>query len=109
MTSRARSPLWIVAAASLWMALAGNGVLWREFASLGLLDRAGGWVFALGMLVIIWAALACILALLAWRWTLKPIATVLIFATELASHFMLSNHVEIDPGMIANALQTDAH
>jgi lipid A ethanolaminephosphotransferase len=109
MTRRALSPLWIVAIASLWMALAGNGALWREFGDLGLLAGLGGWAFAFGLLLMIWAMLAGILGLLAWRWTLKPVATVLIFATALASHFMLSYHVVIDPGMVVNALQTDVH
>ena len=60
MTSRAVSPLWIVIACSLWMALAGNGALWRQFSELGLLDGARGWTFAGSMLLIIWAALAAI-------------------------------------------------
>lgn len=109
MTRRPISPLWIIIAASLWMALAGNVALWRQFGNLGLLEGGRGWGFAGAMLLIIWAALAAILGLLAWKLTLKPAATLLIIATALGSHFMLSYGVVIDPGMITNALQTDAH
>ncbi len=109
MTRHAVSPLWVVLVASLWMALAGNGALWRQFGELGLLASGGGWAFAAAMLLMIWAALAAILGLAAWRFVLKPVATLLIVATALASHFMLSYRVVIDPGMITNALQTDAH
>ena len=107
MTRRAVSPLWIVGSASLWMALAGNAALWRKLHELGLLDNASGWAFSAGLLAIIWAALAGILGLLSWRWTLKPAATVLLCATALASHFMLYYRVVVDTTMIVNVLQTD--
>ena len=109
MTRRPLSPLWIVLAASLWMALAGNGALWRKLGDLGLLASARGWAFAGGLLVIIWAALATLLGLLAWRGTLKPAVTLLVVVTALASHFMLSYRIVIDPGMVTNVLQTDVH
>jgi lipid A ethanolaminephosphotransferase len=107
MTRRAVSPVWVVLVASLWMALAGNGALWRQFGEIGLFSNAHGWAFAGGMLIMIWAALVVLLGLFAWRATLKPAATALLAATALASHFMLSYHIVIDPGMLTNVLQTD--
>lgn len=109
MTRRAVSPRWIVAGTSLWMALAGNGALWRQLGELGFLAGGRGWAFAIGLLLMIGSALAGILGLLAWRLTLKPAATALLVATALASHFMLDYRVVIDPSMIVNVLQTDAH
>jgi lipid A ethanolaminephosphotransferase len=108
-TRRAVSPMWIVLACSAWMAAAGNGALWQRLAALGLLHDVRGWAFAAGMGLMIAALLTTLLALLAWRFTLKPVASVLLLATALASHFMLSYGVVIDPGMMVNVLQTDVH
>jgi lipid A ethanolaminephosphotransferase len=107
MTRHAVSPVWVVLVTSLWMALAGNGALWRQLDEIGLFSNARGWAFASGLLLMIWAALVVLLGLLAWRATLKPAATLLIAATALASHFMLSYRIVIDPGMVTNVLQTD--
>jgi len=107
--TRAVSPAWIVGAASLWMALAGNLALWRKLAALDLLANAGGWAFATGLAVVIWASLAAVLGLLCWRFLLKPAATLLLVTAAFASHFMLSYGIVIDPGMVVNALQTDVH
>lgn len=109
MTRRPVSALWIVLAASGWMAAFGNGALWQRLAALGLLDGPRGWAFAAGMGLMIAALLTTLLSLLAWRFTLKPAVSALLLATALASHFMLSYGVVVDPGMMVNALQTDVH
>lgn len=103
----AASPLRVVALASLWMALVGNGALWRKLVELNMLDGLGGAAFALGMLVMIWGALAALLGVLAWRFTLKPVVTALLLATAAMSYFMWSYRVVIDPTMIDNLVQTD--
>lgn len=109
MTRRALSPLWVVGAASLWMAVPGNWVLWRRLAQLGLLQGVEGAAFAVAMAVMIAACLAVLLALLAWRYTFKPGVTLLLVATAVGSHFMGSYGVLIDPVMMRNVLQTDLH
>lgn len=101
------TPLWVVALASLWMALVGNGALWRKLGELNMLDGLGGVAFGLGMLVMIWGALAALLSALAWRFTLKPVVTALLLATAGMSYFMWSYRVVIDPTMIDNLVQTD--
>ncbi|MDO8280895.1 MAG: phosphoethanolamine--lipid A transferase [Burkholderiaceae bacterium] len=101
------SPLWVVTLSSLWMALVGNGALWRKLGELSMLDGLGGAAFGLGMLVMIWGALAALLGALAWRLTLKPAVTALLLATAAMSYFMWGYRVVIDPTMIDNLLQTD--
>ncbi len=109
MSRRPISPLWIILACALWMTLAGNLPLWRKLSALGLTQTtAGGWL-ALALAALIFAGLVLLLGLLAWRWTLKPAATLLLFITACASYFMHAYGVVMDPGMITNAVQTDVH
>jgi lipid A ethanolaminephosphotransferase len=44
---------------------------------------------------------------IAWRWTLKPIASLLLIAAAVGAHFMGAYGVVIDPTMMVNVLQTD--
>ncbi len=99
----ARSPVWLILGASVWMASIGNLALWREFARLQL-----GPVFGIAFGVLVAAVLAALLFLLAWRWTLKPVLAVLLLATAAGAYFMLAYNVLIDSTMIVNVLQTDA-
>ena len=108
-TASPMSPLWVLVVCSLWMAGPGNWVLWRKLAQLGLLQGVGGAAFAVALGVMLAAALAALMALLAWRLTLKPAATLLLVATAAGSHFMGSYGVVIDPGMMRNVLETDLH
>ena len=106
-TRRPVSPLWLVLAASLWMTLTGNGTLWQRLSELGLLAGRGGVLFGLGLWLAIGVCVAALLGILAWRPSLKPVVTVLLFVSALAGHFMASYGVVIDPGMLVNVLQTD--
>jgi lipid A ethanolaminephosphotransferase len=101
----ARRPAHLAAAASLWMASAGNAPLWRELAALGLLDA---WL-APALVVVLAATLHALLSLAAWRPLLKPFTIALLVATALGGHFMWSYHAVIDSTMAANAAQTDWH
>lgn len=99
----------LAAAASLWMAGAGNAPLWRELQRLGLLQAQGGWALALALGGMVAATLFALLSLLAWPRVLKTAIVVLLFATAFGAHFMWTYHVVIDGAMAANALQTDWH
>jgi len=101
------NPLWAICGVCLWIATFANAALWAEFDKLSLLSSAGGWAFAAGMGVIIFCALAVIIALVAWRWTLKPALVLLLLASAAGAHFMLTYGIVIDQTMIINVLQTD--
>ncbi|OYV00190.1 MAG: phosphoethanolamine transferase [Burkholderiales bacterium PBB5] len=94
-------------AVALWLATLGNAALWRELAQLGLLQGWRGAGFALALVLIVASALVLLVAPLAWRWTLKPLLTLLLLAGAAGAHFMLSYRVVIDTPMITNVLQTD--
>lgn len=100
-------PGWIILASSLWLATAANLPLWLAMRELALFERPGGGLFAVAFGLIIAASLACMVSVLAWRWTLKPVLALLLIAASLGAHFMLAYHVVIDGAMITNALQTN--
>ncbi len=101
-------PLWLIGAASAWMATLGNAALWRGLQQLSALDGVRGLGFAAGLALAIAALLTLLLGLLAWRATLKPALVVMLLATAAGAHFMLAYGVVIDPTMMVNVLQTDA-
>lgn len=103
------SPSALVIAASVWMAGLGNFALWSELAELGMLKNAAGWGLALAMGLTLAGVLTALMSLLAWRGSVKPVITVLLVMTALASYFMLAYGVVIDPSMITNTLQTDVN
>lgn len=104
-----RSPAWAVLGASAWMASVGNLALWRELAGLGQLQGLRGALLGLGMAAIVMALTTALASLLAWRRTLKPVLAMLLLATAAGLHFMLAYRIVIDPSMLVNVLQTDAH
>ena len=101
-------PLWLIGAASAWMATLGNAALWRGLQQLSALDGVRGLGFAAGLALAIAALLTLLLGLLAWRATLKPALVVMLLATAAGAHFMLAYGVVIDPTMMVNVLHTDA-
>ncbi len=102
-----RSPLALVLATSLAIATLGNWPLWQALQSLGLLHGLVGWGLAAALLVMTTAALVALQSLLAWRWTLKPAAMLLLLATATGAHFMLAYRIVIDQSMLVNVLQTN--
>ncbi len=97
----------VVVACAAWMASVGNLALWRELHALGYFQSLAGCGLAVALGVMIAGVLVMLMSLFAWRWSLKPVALVLLVITALSSYFMLTYGVVIDPGMITNTLQTD--
>ena len=93
----------------LWLASAANLPLWRSLGELPELAGAHGAGFMLGLGVMIAAALTVLLALLNWRATLKPAATVLLLVAAGAAYFMWSYGVVVDRTMVVNVLGTDTN
>ncbi len=102
-----RNPLLIWLAVSLWIATLGNWALWRGLASVGQMASVGDYAFVLAFVCIITGALGLIGSVLAWPRAVKPVLTLLLIATALGMHFMLTYGVVIDTTMITNVLQTD--
>lgn len=104
---RNHNPIWLVTGGSLWLATAANFPLWRELSHLALTSDPAGLAFSLAMMLIIAATLMAMLSLFAWRWTLKPVLTLMLFASAFGAYFMWSYRVVIDATMMINVLQTD--
>ena len=93
--------------ASLFWAFSAN----RLFLGAALQDRSlselGTWGFAGALLVMLVSLHFLLLALVCNRYTVKPVLAVLIVGTALATHFMQSFGVYLDPSMLRNAMHTD--
>jgi lipid A ethanolaminephosphotransferase len=108
-TSRPLHHTWVVVVISVWLATVCNVPLWREVAHLPGQGSLRGWGFATAFALIVAAGNAALLSLLAWRWTLKPAAALLVVMAAFGAYFMLAYGVAIDASMLTNVLQTDVH
>ncbi len=89
---------WALAANRLFVVGALENRLWTE---------PRDWGFALALVVLLTALHYLLLALLANRWTAKPLLALLIVATACATYFMQAFGVYLDPSMLRNVLRTD--
>ena len=101
------NPLTLAVAAALWIALLCNGPLWSALSALPEMATARGALFIGGFALMIAALTGALLALLAWRWTIKPAIALFLVSAALGAHFMGTYGVVIDPSMMTNVLQTD--
>lgn len=99
--------LWLVALTSVWLGTVCNLALWRELARLPDLSVLHIVEISVAFCLAIIFLINALLSLLAWRWTLKPVITICLFAAAAGSYFMLTYGVVIDKHMIVNTLQTD--
>ncbi|MCL7714375.1 phosphoethanolamine transferase [Stenotrophomonas mori] len=93
----------LILAASAFFALASNGSFWRS----AMAGHPGDPAFALALFALLVGVHALLFGLLLWRWNAKPLLTVLLVATALASHYMDSFNVYLDADMLRNVLATD--
>ncbi|MDP3522437.1 MAG: DUF1705 domain-containing protein, partial [Hydrogenophaga sp.] len=106
--AKPRPALWLTTALALWLATVGNLPLWRALWTLPDLAGLRGGLFMLGAALFVAATLVVVLAPLSWPRLSKPLALLCLATAAGSSHFMLAYGVVIDPGMMANTLQTDA-
>lgn len=102
-----RHPLWVLLAAALWLATAGNLPLWRALQQHGLLQGWRGLGFALGLALALTASLVLLLGPLAWRRTLRPALAALLLLSAAGLYFMLAYGIVIDRTMLVNVIQTN--
>ncbi|UFH50538.1 phosphoethanolamine transferase [Pseudomonas sp. KNUC1026] len=93
-----------LAASALLLALF-NVPLWQRL--LEVTQQSGGWVLRAAFIAMVGLAFNLVLSLLAGRWTLKPLLTVLFMASAGAAYFMNEYGVMIDAGMFRNVAETD--
>ncbi|HVJ37386.1 MAG TPA: phosphoethanolamine--lipid A transferase [Stenotrophomonas sp.] len=93
----------LILAASVFFALACNGPFWRS----AMAWSGGGIGMALSLFVVLVAVHSLLLGLLLWRWSAKPVLTVLLLSTALATYYMGRYNVFIDADMLRNVLATD--
>jgi lipid A ethanolaminephosphotransferase len=97
----------VLLVASVFFALAAN----RPFFSAAMHghDRAdpATWGFALAVAALLAALHFILMALVANRWTLKPLLSVLIVVSALATYYMARYGVHLDATMMRNVLHTD--
>jgi lipid A ethanolaminephosphotransferase len=101
------NPLTLALLAGVWMAALPNWPLWRALLALPETNSPRGALFVAGFAIMIAALTAALLALAAWRATIKPAIAILLVAAAFGAYFMGSYGVVIDTTMITNVLQTD--
>ncbi len=87
----------------LWVVTVGNGVLWGTLSGMTSVAAMLGLGFAMWML---WWSL---LQWVSWPGLFKWVLVVLLLISASSTHFMWTYGVVIDPTMIANTMNTDAH
>ena len=106
--ARGWNPLTLAALAGLWIASLCNWPLWRMLSRLPEMASPRGALFMIGFGVMIAALLTGLLALLAWRHTIKPAIVFVVLSAAVGAHFMGAYGVVLDTTMMTNVLQTDA-
>ena len=102
------NPLALAFGAALWIAVLCNGPLWSALRALPEMATPRGALFMAGFALMIAALTGALLALLAWRWTIKPAIALFLLSAALGAHFMSTYGVVIDPSMMTNVVQTDS-
>ena len=97
----------LVLAAALFWAVAAN----RGFFAGALAGRGAGepatWGFGAALLLLLVALHVFLLALVANRWTVKPVLALMLVVTAASSYYIDSFGVYLDPSMLRNVLRTN--
>ncbi|MDB6002306.1 MAG: putative rane protein, partial [Rhizobacter sp.] len=91
------------------MATACNWPLWKAFAALPETGGVRSVVVTVGFMAIVASLTFALMAMLIYRVTVKPLIAVMLLSAAVGAHFMGTYNVVLDPSMMANVLQTDAH
>ncbi|WP_229148161.1 phosphoethanolamine transferase [Alcanivorax sp. 1008] len=100
------SPYVMALLLAVWLAVFGNIPLWRSLAYVAApVWKQNLWLGGFALLLVEISSL--LLILVAWPRLFKPLATLLLMTAGLASYFMTTYGVVIDPGMATNVFDTD--
>jgi lipid A ethanolaminephosphotransferase len=97
----------LVLLAAVFMLAAGNGPYWRAALAGRDWGAAGTWLFAGAMFVGFSAFYFACIALLASRYTVRPLLALLLIVTAAASYYMERYAIYLDRAMLANVLATN--
>ena len=96
----------VVLASSLFWLLSANRLFFASVLNGRAASEAATWGLMAGLGVLLAAGQAALLLSVLNRWTVKPLLTVLIVVTALASYFMDRLGIYLDPSMVRNVLRT---
>lgn len=94
----------LVLLSALYFSLCSNGAFWHA----AIAHPLAQWRFVLSLFLVVTALHALLLGLVINRWVAKPLLTVLLLVTAVASHYMSAYGVYLDPDMLRNVLHTDS-
>jgi lipid A ethanolaminephosphotransferase len=94
----------LVLLSALYFSLYSNGAFWHAAIDHPLAQ----WHFVLSLFLVVTALHALLLGLVINRWIAKPLLTVLLLVTAVASHYMSAYGVYLDADMLRNVLHTDS-
>jgi lipid A ethanolaminephosphotransferase len=97
----------LVALAALYMMALGNASWWSAVSAGRAAADPGTWLFLGACFVLLAAAHFVVMAVAATRWTVKPLLALLVVVTAVASYYMSSYNVLLDPPMLRNVTATD--
>ncbi len=101
------NPLTLAVLAALWIAGFANWPLWQALLALPETSSTRGALFVTGFALMIAAVLTALLALLAWRFSIKPVISFFVLSAAFGAHFMGTYGAVIDSTMMVNVVQTD--
>ena len=97
----------VLLAASIFWLLAANQPFFAAALQGQALGTPAAWGFALALAVMLAALHVLLLAVVANRWTVKPLLALMLVVTASTSHYMGRFGVYMDPSMLRNVLRTD--
>jgi len=95
-----RNPLTLAAVISLWLASVGDWPLWRAMGELPELASVRGMQFIASLGLMVAGISLALLALGAWRRSIKPLAALPLVVAAIGAHFMGSYSRITNPGTV---------
>ena len=93
----------LILACSVFFTIFSNTAFWRAAIQQPLQQ----WQLVASLFVVVTALHALLLGLVVNRWNAKPLLTVLLLVTAIATHYMDAYGVYLDDDMLRNVLHTD--
>jgi lipid A ethanolaminephosphotransferase len=97
----------VVLATSVFWLLSANRLFFASVLSGRAAGEAATWGLVAGLAVLVAAVQAALLLCILNRWTVKPLLTVQIVRTALATYFMDRLGIYLDPSMLRNVVRTN--